>query len=766
MSLRTKLVLFAILLVTIPMLLVVYLNISTTKAQLETLQNNVKSEIENNIVSKYETYIEQFKNEILAQAENYTQELEQSVSEQERKIQESFDKIYKQALSNQVNFTFQTVENLMKEKTEKILTAARIAASLNDVVNAANDKNLSISERKALLFPFVEKYSFEYASLWTIDDKKPKIKSKLYVESNSKYIVEYAKSTASKANLGFYKNPPYKDELKNILEEILSSKSVFYRSLLFPYTDAIYSIAVVPIMHPSLGNTINGFIIFVDKIDNSSLDSIKSISNSEITLYVNNKAIITTKVGKDGKRLIGETLNNTNNNNIIEILGKEFFAKRGDFIYLGKKIGTLEVAIPFENINTKFELPKPKPFVVPELEKPNISINLKLDSSAIVKKSIVLMIIILAVSIILIIFITNQLLKYLTHSKNVIEKLSEGVFEKIETKKAKGEFAIILNSLKNLSNRFKDFAKKLLNSSNELEAEVDNLEELSSVLEKTSKDFSETIDVFSEKTNNVLNDFDEIKNITDDSQSTIEQVMDTLEKLLNDILSAKDKLDENTKLVYEMDESIRNSLGAMEKFNNYINQTITQFNQVTDEISKIQNVASQTNLLALNAAIEAARAGEAGKGFAVVADEIMKLSIEINDISKKLVSDMENYTENLGSLNKVYDDSKESFNLLSSTKEAFLEGFITIAKHVENLAKATKGVSEVLDKTKETFNQMFEITSKSAKNVSEAADKMIMLERKMEKLEQFSEKLHTMVKDIDAVSERLKSIANWFKVGE
>jgi methyl-accepting chemotaxis protein len=43
---------------------------------------------------------------------------------------------------------------------------------------------------------------------------------------------------------------------------------------------------------------------------------------------------------------------------------------------------------------------------------------------------------------------------------------------------------------------------------------------------------------------------------------------------------------------------------------------------------------------------------------------------------------------------------------------------------------------------------------------------MTTIEVKMKKLEEFSKKLNKMVKDIDSVSERLKQIAKWFKIGD
>ncbi|ANQ53693.1 chemotaxis protein [Thermosipho sp. 1063] len=764
MSFRVKIVLFAIILVTVPVFLVTYFNIRGVNSQIENLQKDISLYVEKNVISKYESYIDSFKDELLKQSEEYTKRLSETVREQEKKIQKSFNEVYEKALENQVNFTFDTVVNLIKERTEQLLTGAQIAASLKETVNAANDKDLSLTERKSLLFPFIEKFSVEYAALWTIDEKKPKIKSRLYTKYNGKYIVEYAKSVSSGANVSFYKKPPYIRELEENFSSIISAKSVFYRSLIFPYDNFLYSIVIVPVMHPILGNTVNGFVVFVDKMDNKFLDEIKSVSNAEITLYVNGKALITTKVGEDGKRLVGEPLRKLKGN-IIEILKDTYFAKVGEFKYLGKKIGEIEVAIPFKAIDTSVELPKPKPFVVPKLEKPNVSINLKIDNSIIVKKTILLVVVVLVISVILIFVITDQLSKALEHSKTVIERLSEGRFESFDGVKVSGEFKVMMDSLKNLSERFKDFAQNLLSNSNRLVSRVDGLEELSNILEKTSREFSSTIEVFSKNTTDILDEFDNLKSTTEGAKQSIENVENTLEELVNDIIDTEERLDDNTKLVKEMDNSITRSLDAMEKFNSYINQTIGQFNRVTSEISKIQNVANQTNLLALNAAIEAARAGEAGKGFAVVADEIMKLSIEINDISKKLVKDMEEYTQNLSGLNKVYEDSKNNFSALSKTKEEFSQGFQIVIERIQKLAGTTKTVSEVLEQAKEVFNEMVYISERSTNTVSEAVNKLAMVNENMSKLEEFSQRLHETVKAIDLVSEQLKSIANWFKIG-
>ncbi|MEJ0060866.1 MAG: methyl-accepting chemotaxis protein [Terricaulis sp.] len=59
-----------------------------------------------------------------------------------------------------------------------------------------------------------------------------------------------------------------------------------------------------------------------------------------------------------------------------------------------------------------------------------------------------------------------------------------------------------------------------------------------------------------------------------------------------------------------------------------------------EKIERIQDVTRRTKILALNASIESARAGTAGRGFAVIAEEVRAISLQIEELSGALRSEL------------------------------------------------------------------------------------------------------------------------------
>jgi len=103
--------------------------------------------------------------------------------------------------------------------------------------------------------------------------------------------------------------------------------------------------------------------------------------------------------------------------------------------------------------------------------------------------------------------------------------------------------------------------------------------------------------------------------------------------------------------------------------------------QISREISLINQIAMQTNLLAINAGIEAARAGEEGQGFAVVAEEIGELAAR----GATATADVEQL------VHKIQQETSEILQVMDIGKIPVFEG----AQIVENTKQSLSQILEV-----------------------------------------------------------------------
>ena len=126
------------------------------------------------------------------------------------------------------------------------------------------------------------------------------------------------------------------------------------------------------------------------------------------------------------------------------------------------------------------------------------------------------------------------------------------------------------------------------------------------------------------------------------TSASVEQITSTVEHTAASAQEANKLSQTASKVAKEGGQVVANVVTTMED--------ISQASHKIGEIVTLMNsIAFQTNLLALNASVEAARAGEHGRGFAVVADEVRKLagrsSEAANDI-QKLIEDSQSRVNN------------------------------------------------------------------------------------------------------------------------
>jgi methyl-accepting chemotaxis protein len=284
-------------------------------------------------------------------------------------------------------------------------------------------------------------------------------------------------------------------------------------------------------------------------------------------------------------------------------------------------------------------------------------------------------------ALIVILYFKNSVIRVLNLVDAKIKQIAAGDLTskiKISGVHKESEIGVLIEQVNSLVDSLSGNVKGIVNTSNSLSSQSEQLN-------SSSREFEKTIEQMREKASRIIESIKQMSiaiiEVAKNSSSSAQKAQET-EKVV----------DYGTKSVQDVAREMKN----IEKTVSAVSVTITELGSSSEKIGEIigviNDIADQTNLLALNAAIEAARAGEQGRGFAVVADEVRKLAERTTKATKEIES----------MILSIQRNTQDAVVSMQKGKEEVSKG----AEIAGKSAEAISNINSLMIKLKEMITQI------------------------------------------------------------
>ena len=446
--------------------------------------------------------------------------------------------------------------------------------------------------------------------------------------------------------------------------------------------------------------------------DTEYVDKVKQDTGVVLTVFFGDIRYMTSVTKEDGSRALLTQAGPAVVEKVVKN-GEEFFAENVDVV------GQPYYAYYIPIYNAGSDAPVGMVFA----GKAEATVNSVINS--LITGIVVVAIIMIVLSGLLILVITNSISKGIGFGVKALTKVADGdltieIDDKLVAKK--DETGDIVRAIENLKQKLTAIINDIVGHSNDVNDNAARLGE-------DSKQTSESIEQVERAVNEIADGATSQANDTTKATESVIKMGNLVEETNEDVSkltrvskemeatgkAAADKLNDQTKV-------------AIKTIYEETTSTNEAAKQISEAIALITSIAEETNLLSLNASIEAARAGDAGRGFAVVASQIQKLAEQSNESAGKIeeianglmtqsqhvVDTMDEVNTIIGQQNEIIVDSAECFKQV-------LEGINESRDHINAISTNMEGLNESRQSVVDVVSNLSAIAEENAASTEETS---------------------------------------------